>query len=91
MDGFIDSELQGEPEIRYPCTWSYKIIGKDEDALRAAIRLVLANQEYEVDRSNQSRTGRYCSLALTLTVKDDRERKWIGRTLHEHDDVTMVL
>jgi len=90
-DGFLDEALQGKPEIRYPCRWSYKLIGKSERDLRAAVALVLADQDYDLNRSNRSRTGRYCSLALSLVVHDERERRWIGQTLHEHAAVTMVL
>lgn len=91
LDGFLDADLRGSPEIHYPCRWSYKLIGRSETGLRAAVALVLGQQDYRLDRSNRSATGRYCSLALSIVVRDERERRWIGQTLHEHDDVTMVL
>lgn len=79
------------PDIDYPCPWSYRIIGKDENRLRAAIDDVAFALHYSVTRANTSRTGRYLSLHLQVKVDGDEQRRDIFRRLAAHPDVAWVL
>ena len=38
MDNFLDGR---KPETTHPCVWTYRIIGRDEPLLRAALTHVL--------------------------------------------------
>ncbi|MEO0651550.1 MAG: DUF493 domain-containing protein [Planctomycetota bacterium] len=80
-----------EPEIHYPTMWSYKVIGSDEDALRAAVRHVVGSLNHELSRSNTSATGKYLSLHLRLVVHDKLQRHTIFHALRDHPDVRAVL
>ena len=64
----------GKPEIVYPCRWEYKTIGADEDEMRAAIAEIVVYLDHSLSSSNTSRTGRYCSLLLAVTVRSESHR-----------------
>ena len=92
----MNSELRvfGEhdhPDIEYPCRWPYKVVGASEARLRDAVRGAVGDAEHTLVLSNTSRTGKYVSLALEVLVFDDAQRLTIGRLLHEHVDVRLVL
>lgn len=80
-----------EPQIAYPCLWSYKVMGPDPDKLRAAVRFVVGSLEHELTESNRSRTGKYVSLHLRLVVHDKNQRHAIFNALRSHADVRAVL
>jgi len=82
---------QDRPEIDYPCRWAYKVVGDDEQRVRAAVRRVVGDADHTLELSNKSRTGKYISLALEVLVRDEEQRRRIGQSLHEHDDVRIVL
>jgi putative lipoic acid-binding regulatory protein len=91
-----DEELRStfgdrEPVIEYPTMWSYKVIGSDEDRLRAAVRHVVGSLNHELTTSNRSATGRYLSLHLRLVVHDKLQRHAIFHALRDHPDVRAVL
>ncbi len=85
MDGWPD------PEIDYPCTWSYKLVGADEQAIRIAIAEIVADREHDVSLSRASRTGKYVSLKVQVVVGDHDERRGLANGFHEHPAVRFVL
>jgi putative lipoic acid-binding regulatory protein len=80
-----------KPLITYPCRWDYKIIGADAGRIRAVIAAVVTDAEHTVADSNRSRGGKYCSVALTVTVRDEAHRNQVFMALRGHRDVIMVL
>ena len=78
------------PEIEYPCEWTYKILGRAEGELRDAVGEIVKG-DYSLELSNHSKTGKYLSLELVLTVQTEEERLSIGRRLHEHQAVLYVF
>jgi putative lipoic acid-binding regulatory protein len=80
-----------KPQIDYPCSWEYRVIGSDEFALRQAVAEVMADLEYEVSFSHFSRTGKYCSLSVELTVTDEGQRRSLFAALKKHGDILLVL
>jgi len=85
MDGWPD------PEIDYPCTWSYKLVGADEQAIRIAIADIVAGREHGVSLSRASRTGKYVSLKVEVVVGDHDERRGLANGFNEHPAVKFVL
>ena len=79
------------PEIEYPCRWEYKTIGSSQELMQAAIVEVLADLDYTVDFSNVSRTGKYCSLVVVVTVDSEEHRNSIFAALRTHRHIRMVL
>ena len=92
-------ELEGKPEIEYPCPWTYKVIGKDEDDVRRAVKVMLAvcldqssgDRAWELSLSRTSGQGKYVSLNLRLLVPDEATRLRVYEQLQDSDAVRLVL
>lgn len=80
-----------EPIIQYPCEWSYRIIGTDEQALRQAASECLGSLAYRVTLSNQSRGKKYLSMNITLNVETQSMRDQIFSALKRHAAVKFLL
>lgn len=80
-----------KPLITYPCRWDYRIIGADAGRIRTVIATVVMDAEHTVADSNRSREGKYCSVALTVAVRDEEHRNRIFVALRSHQDVIMVI
>ncbi len=79
------------PEIEYPCTWVYKVIGQDCTILKEIIVSTCAPQDVEITHSNSSSGGKYHSLNAELTVNDEATRLGIYNTLKNSSGVKFVL
>jgi putative lipoic acid-binding regulatory protein len=80
-----------ELELTYPREWAYRIIGTHEKLIRQLIDDILGDHHYELDPSNESTTGRYVSMHLRLTVRDEAHRDDIFRRLMADEAVKIVL
>jgi len=80
-----------KPEINYPCRWEYRIIGPDEQELRRGAAAVMAGREHDISLANVSKTGKYLSLALCVTVLNESDRNVIFAALAAHPAVKHVL
>lgn len=78
-------------EFEYPCEWRYRVIGPDPERLHAAIVAAVGEASHEVSAGNVSRTGRYVSLEVAVTVTSDADRRRLFAALAEHEDVRFVL
>ncbi|MFP4446033.1 MAG: YbeD family protein [Desulfosudaceae bacterium] len=79
------------PHIQYPCRWSYRVIGRDRQAVTCAVAECCRGYEYELAESNRSRHGKYLSLAVSVQVPAESDRDGLYRALAGHPDVKMVL
>ena len=79
------------PEIDYPTSWSYQVIGGDEESVRRAVAEVVLERRHTLRLTNKSRTGKYCSLLLELEVVDEADRLALFEALAAHADVRIVL
>ncbi len=77
--------------IEYPTPWTYKVIGREETALRSAIREILPNHQPQVTLSNTSRGDRYLCLNVEVVVYSDAERVSIYERLRVHEATVIVL
>ncbi|MBC8208269.1 MAG: DUF493 domain-containing protein [Desulfobulbaceae bacterium] len=82
---------QQRPEINYPCTWLYKVIGQDADAIHRAVAAVCPRKPLSITLSHTSSGGKYCSLNVELEVKNDEERLGFYENLKNHNAVRTVL
>ena len=80
-----------KPQLQYPCAWEYKVIGADQFAIRQAVADIMGDLDYDVTLSHFSRTGKYCSLLVALTVADEEQRTSLFAALKHHEDILMVL
>jgi putative lipoic acid-binding regulatory protein len=96
-DAEPDDPLAGTPlegkklELDYPCAWTYTVIGEDEAVLREVVVGVVGSLEHTLSFSHASKSGKYRSFELVVTVPSDVERLTIFRLLHEHPDIRYVL
>ncbi len=80
-----------EPGIDYPCKWIYKVIGIDKEVVDGAIASIVQGNEYHINISNTSRTGKYLSFDVTVMVSDETYRNKIYHALKRHDDIKFVF
>lgn len=78
-------------EMEYPCPWVYKIIGREQEELRAAIAEVVQARECLVSLSNSSSGGKYFCLDVELVVISAEDRESQYRAFKGHPAVVMVL
>jgi len=80
-----------KPDIQYPCSWVYKVIGSDETALRTAIKTVLGTDNLLITSSHTSSGGKYVSLNAEVVVKDEESRLSGYQNLKNHAAVKVVM
>ena len=80
-----------KPEIEYPCTWVYKVIGEDCTLLKDIIVSACAPREVTISHSHTSSKGKYHSLNAELVVPDETIRLAIYQTLKENPAVKIIL
>jgi putative lipoic acid-binding regulatory protein len=80
-----------KPKIEYPCSWEYKIIGKNQEILEAVVAEVINDREYGLVLSKKSKTGKYLSLGVKTRVLDESDRNKIFSDFSNHSAVKMVL
>lgn len=80
-----------KPDIDYPCTWVYKVIGENTDTLKELILTACAPAQVEIAHSHSSSKGKYHSLNATLVVETEEMRLQIYELLKNHPTVKIVL
>ena len=80
-----------KPKIDYPCSWSYKVIGRDLEDLHGAIAEVIGGSEHTVTLSRSSKGGAYHCLNVTITVESESVRLDLYEQLHRHPAVLIVM
>jgi putative lipoic acid-binding regulatory protein len=78
-------------ELTYPCTWSYKLIAGEKEALEKAIHDVIVEREHKLAHSKNSKGGKYVSMNLDLLVHNEDDRNFIYEALKAHQNIKMVL
>jgi len=87
----IINDSQTKVELTYPCSWSYKLIGHEKEAIEKAIHDVILEREHTLNHSNNSKTGKYISMNLDLIIQNEDERNFIYEALKKHSNIKMVL
>lgn len=78
-------------ELNYPCSWSYKLIAGEKEALEKAIHDVISDREHKLTHSKNSKAGKYVSMSLDLLVHNEDDRNFIYEALKAHQNIKMVL
>ncbi len=77
-------------EIQYPCTWHYRIIGEDRDALhKAAVEII--EKDFVHSAGLVSKGGKYHSIHLEVEVSHKEERDSIFVALQKDARIKFVL
>ena len=80
-----------KPEISYPCEWTIKIIGSNEKTMREVVSSIIKDRSYAATCSNTSRTGKYISLNIKLTLISAEEKQDYYAKLSAHTEIKFVL
>jgi putative lipoic acid-binding regulatory protein len=86
-----DDAEKSVPVLEYPRLWEYRLIGENAGRLREIIAQVLGEQEHVIEPGNTSRGGKYVSVSVTVTVRDEAHRNEIFQGLRGHAEVKLVL
>lgn len=79
------------PEITYPCTWTYRVIGSDGELMLREIPKRLIKFKFVITPGNRSRRGKYVSINVDAMVRDEAERNSIVGLLQDIPTVRMVI
>jgi len=80
-----------KPDIKYPCEWSYTVIGTDEDIIREAVCECLGDRGYSIFFSKKSEHGKYISLNIKTNVLNEDDRNKIYSVLCKCSSVKTIL
>ncbi len=80
-----------KPEIIYPCSWAYRIIGQSAELITEAVSEIMGNREYTFVESNKSKGGKYLSFNLETVVQDEEYRVSLFHQLKSNPNIIMVL
>ncbi len=78
-------------KLKYPCSWCYKIIGKDEKSIQEAVKKILLQKPHSLRKSNKSKNSKYISINLELLIDNEDERIFIYNALKDHQHIKMIL
>jgi len=87
----IINESKEKLELEYPCSWCYKLIGQEKEAIEHAIHEVIQEREHKLSPSKESKNRKYVSLNLDLLVHNEDDRTFIYEALKAHQNIKMVL
>jgi len=80
-----------KPEITYPCEWIFKIIGTEEKLLCNAVDNIINDRLCQISHSKTSKTGKYISLNVKLTLLSEEDRNNFYTEFSNHKDIKLVL
>jgi hypothetical protein len=88
--GMVNNKKQNL-RLEYPCSWIYKVIGADQDEMQSAVHDIIRDRPCRISLSRQSKTAKYVSLNVELTVESESHRTTLYEALKAHRAIKMVL
>ena len=80
-----------KPDIEYPCTWVYKVIGEDCSLLKDVIVSACSPLPVKISHSHASSKGKYHSLNAEVEVPSEEVRLEVYKTLTSSPAVKIIL
>ena len=87
----LDEACKTRPDIDYPTSWNYKLIGRDIDKLIQCVKDAMGDKPHHCTQGNVSRTGKFHAYNTNCTVEDEAERNRIFKYFEDHSAVEMVI
>ena len=87
----LDQACKTRPDIDYPSTWNYKLIGRDLDKLITCVKEAMGEKEHSCTQGHASRTGKFHSYNTSCIVENEAERNRIFKYFEDHSAVDMVI
>ncbi|RDU62483.1 hypothetical protein CQA53_09315 [Helicobacter didelphidarum] len=84
-------EINIKPQIDYPCTWGYRIIGFKKERILEAIESVFGGKAEISPTEHVSSHHKYVAINCSVQVQNDEERLQYFNGLVEQDGILMVL
>lgn len=91
MEPYRTFRFNEKLELEYPCYWKYKIIGRDTDKMRKAVRELVDQKDPRISLSHVSRNGTWTCLDFETMVPDEDYRTYLYYALKKHPAIKMVL
>ena len=82
---------QHKLELDYPCSWTYKLVIRQEQNIKKIIKEVLEDRKHGLKPSKTSSQGKFKSYTLDLIVEDEKDRKDLYQILGDHEHIKMVV
>lgn len=83
------------PAIEFPCAFPLKIMGRKSPDFVDHARMLVARHtdaiQPEAIRTNESRSGRFISVTIEITARDQAHLDAIYQTLSDDERVVMAL
>ena len=77
--------------LDYPCSWTYKIIGRNPDDMQSAVHEIIRDHPCRVSLSRRSETAKYVCLNIELTVESESHRLVLYEKLKAHPAINVIL
>ena len=87
----LDENSSDKPQIIYPTSWGFKIIGRDKEELHSIIKEVMQEKEHLCSYGNPSKNGKFHSYNASCTVETKEERDALFKKFQDHPSVEMVI
>jgi len=87
----LDDKTENRPQIEYPISWGFKIIGRDKDKLLSSIKEVMGEKEHLCHLGNSSKGGKFHTYNASCEVESEEERNRIFKAFSDHTDIKMVI
>lgn len=87
----MTEDKKQELHLEYPCLWTYKVIGADQDEMKCAVREIILDRQCRISLSRQSEKAKYFSLNVELTVESESHRTALYEALKAHPAIKLVL
>ena len=86
----ILNDLNKKPQIKYPCKWNYKVIGRSKQDIKDQISKII-NLPYEIEDSKISKNKKFISLNLFVDIQNDAQRKEIFQKLNKLECIDWII
>ncbi|MDD3462509.1 MAG: DUF493 domain-containing protein [Sulfurospirillaceae bacterium] len=87
----ILNENSQKLKLDYPCSWEYKLVIQAHHDIGPIVKEVLQQREHSIQKSQQSKGGKYTSYSLSVLVHCDDDRKALFEILKSHQSIKFVL
>ncbi len=96
ITNIVKDNLDKEPEgLSFPCDYPVKAMGTNTDKFRQEILFIVQKHFHEIKasdmRTNQSKTGKYQSVTITVHAKSRLQLEALYREIKVHKDVKWTL
>jgi len=87
----LDDKTDKKLRIDYPCSWGFKLIGRDRVKIKDAIREIIDDRDYKCRDGNISRNGKFVTVNTECRVDSQEDRDKIFKAFSRHKNIDMVI